>query len=383
MAVRHVEAFNGVDAAIQAIFDAYAERGDTLLTTVPTFGYYEPCAQQQGMMIDEVPYLDDLKFPLEAVARRLEARPRLCFICNPNNPTGTLMAPSAIVALARVRARDPGSRRRALRGLHRTDGGSGGARASERGHATVAVEGCGLAALRLGFAIGHPSIVERLRRVTGPYDINMFAVVAGKAALADEGHMRRYVAEVLAARAWTIDEMRRLGVRCSGEGGNYILVWPPGKCEDVVSAFRDEGILVRSMAGKPLIDGSFRLTIGTREDMRRFMAAFARRSWSVARFCSRFRISRLGTAPTSRSFSAPSLKKRSCGIAWIPKRDASAGCSSTLTLPTVTWSPSSLAISSSTGPTTRQGPHHGAQKSITTGRSLVTTPSNVASVTFT
>src|SRR5207247_961673 len=63
----------------------------------------------------------------------------------------------------------------------------------------------GIAAIRLGFAIGHPSIVERLRRVTGPYDVNMFAVVAGKA----------------------------------------------------------------------VIDGSFRLTIGTRQDMRRFAAAFA------------------------------------------------------------------------------------------------------------
>jgi len=47
---RHVEAFNGVDAAIRAIFDAYGEKGSTLLTTAPTFGYYEPCAQQQGMV---------------------------------------------------------------------------------------------------------------------------------------------------------------------------------------------------------------------------------------------------------------------------------------------------------------------------------------------
>jgi len=99
-------------------------------------------------------------------------------------------------------------------------------------------------------------------------------VTAGKAALADEGHMKQYVAEVLAAREWTIEEMRRLGVRCAGEGGNYLLVWPPGKCEDAVRALRDEGVLVRSMAGKPVIDGSFRLTIGTRQHMRRFMAAF-------------------------------------------------------------------------------------------------------------
>jgi histidinol-phosphate aminotransferase len=133
----------------------------------------------------------------------------------------------------------------------------------------------GLAALRLGFAVGHPSILERLRRVTGPYDINMLAVVAGKAALADPEHMRRYVAEVLAAKAWTVEQLRALGVRHFAGGGNYLLVWPPGDCGRLVRALGARGILVRSMAGKPLIDGSFRLTVGTREQMGRFVSAFA------------------------------------------------------------------------------------------------------------
>ena len=51
-------------------------------------------------------------------------------------------------------------------------------------------------------------------------------------------------------------------------------MWPPGDCARVVQALRAEGILVRSMAGKPVIDGSFRLTIGALEDMQRFMSAF-------------------------------------------------------------------------------------------------------------
>src|SRR6267142_212755 len=272
---RHVEAFNGVDAAIRAIFDAYGEKGSTFLTTAPTFGYYAPCAQQQGMVIDEVLYPDDLRFPLAAITRKLESRPRLLFICNPNNPTGTLVEPTTLVALARSAPETLV----VVDELYVAFTGQTVVPAALELPNVVTLQSlskaAGIAAMRLGFAIGHPSIVERLRRVTGPYDINMFAVVAGKAALADEGHLRRYVAEVLAARAWTIDEMRRLGARCAGDGGNYLLVWPPGKCEDVVEALRDEGILVRSMAGKAVIDGSFRLTIGTRQDMRRFAAAFA------------------------------------------------------------------------------------------------------------
>ena len=272
---RHVEAFNGVDAAIRAIFDAYGEKGSTFLTTAPTFGYYEPCAQQQGMVIDEVLYPPDLSFPLAAIAQKLASRPRLLFVCNPNNPTGTLVEPSALIELAR-------SARQTLVVVDELyvdfTGRSVAPLALELTN-VVALQSlskaAGLAALRLGFAVGYPTIVERLRRVTGPYDINMFAVVAGKAAMADPEHTRRYVQDVRAAREWTVAELSRRGVRWAGEGGNYLLVWPTGDCEATVQALRERGILVRSMAKKPLIDGSFRLTIGTLAEMRRFVDAFS------------------------------------------------------------------------------------------------------------
>ena len=270
-----VEAFNGVDAAIRAIFDAYGERGETFLTTVPTFGYYEPCAQQQGMVIDAVPYADDLGYPLDEIAKRLEAAPRLFFVCNPNNPTGTLLPPATIVALARGAS----DTLVVVDELYVAFTGQSVLPAALELPNVIALhslsKAAGIAALRLGFAVGHPTVLDRLRRVTGPYDINMFAVVAGRAALADADHMRRYVAEVVAAKAWTIAELQRLGVRHFAGGGNYLLVWPPRDCGRVVLALREAGILVRGMAGKPVIDGSFRLTIGTRGDMERFMTAFA------------------------------------------------------------------------------------------------------------
>jgi histidinol-phosphate aminotransferase len=270
----HVEAFNGVDAAIKAVFDAYGDKGGTFLTTTPTFGYYEPCAQQQGMTIEEIPYPDDLSYPLAAIQRRLEASPRLFFVCNPNNPTGTLLDPATLLALARSAPHTLV----VVDELYAPFTGQSVIPAALELPNVVALQSlsktAGLAALRLGFAIGHASILDRLRRVTGPYDINMFAVVAGKAALADSEHMRRYVAEVLAAKAWTVEQLAGLGVRHAAGGGNYLLVWPPGGGAAVVQALRARGILVRSMAGKPVIGDSFRLTVGTRADMERFMRAF-------------------------------------------------------------------------------------------------------------
>jgi histidinol-phosphate aminotransferase len=271
----NVAAFNGVDAAIRAIFDAYGEAGATFLTTTPTFGYYAPCAQQQGMILDEVPYPFDLTYPHAAVAARLAASPRLFFVCNPNNPTGTMLDPRVIVDLARSAPRTLV----VVDELYVDFTGRSVVPAALALDNVVVLrslsKSAGIAALRLGFAIAHATIVERLTRVIGPYDINAFAVAAGKAALADPEYMQNYVAEVLAAKDWTIAELARSGVRHFADGGNYLLVWPPGACDDVVQRLRAHGILVRSMAGKPVIDGSFRLTIGTREQMTRFMTAFA------------------------------------------------------------------------------------------------------------
>ena len=59
-------------------------------------------------------------------------------------------------------------------------------------------------------------------------------------------------------------------------GGNYLLIWPSQDPERVEQRLkREAGILVRSMAGKPLIDGSLRVSLGTTEQMQRFWAAYA------------------------------------------------------------------------------------------------------------
>lgn len=268
-----VAVFNGADAAIRSVFDAFGSPGGVLLTTAPTFGYYTPCAQLAGMTVDAVPYANDLSFPWAAFEARLAREPGICIICNPNNPTSTLLEPSRILDLARAHSRT----------LFVVDE----IYVSFTGQSVVPEaagldnvltlrslsKSMGMAGLRLGFICGAAGLVERAFRVTGPYDINAFAVIGGKAALADVEYMQEYVAEVAAAKAFTHAELERLGLRYFSQGGNYLLVWPGRDVAEVESGLRARGILVRSMAGKPVIDGSFRLSVGTRDHMRQFFAA--------------------------------------------------------------------------------------------------------------
>ena len=83
-----------------------------------------------------------------------------------------------------------------------------------------------------------------------------------------------YVAEVLRARDWLLGQLRQAGVRHHAAGGNYLLLWPRRPAAEVEADLRQAGILVRSMAGKPLIDGSLRVSLGSGEQMGRFWQAY-------------------------------------------------------------------------------------------------------------
>ncbi len=294
--------FNGVDAAIHALFHAYGAPGDRLLTTAPTFGYYAPCARMQGMAIEAIPYrLPDFAFPLEEVRSALlgpggDGRPtstwtppRILLLCNPTNPTGTRLAAGRILELAAAAPHtlvvvdelyEAFTGDSVLPPLMNRPAGEASATDPFAALPNLLVlrslaKTAGLAGLRIGFAIGPAAVVDRISRVTGPYDINSFAVTAAQAALADQAYVDGYVAEVLRARDWLLGQLRAAGVRHHAEGGNYLLIWPQAEAVAVEARLRQAGILVRSMAGKPLIDGSLRVSLGTREQMGRFWEAYA------------------------------------------------------------------------------------------------------------
>ena len=273
----HVGLFNGVDAAIHAVIHAYGAAGDTLLTTNPTFGYYAPCAGMQGMAIEAVPHeLPGFVFPMAAIRTALLRKPRILMLCNPNNPTGTRLpadqvlglaaaAPETLVVVDELYEAFTGDsvlpsvdfcavpNLLVLRSLAKT---------------------AGLAGLRIGFALGHPDVVDRVSRVTGPYDVNSLAVTAAMAALNDQPYTDAYVDEVIRSRNLIVSLLTRNSVIHHVAGGNYLLLWPRRSSESVEAELRAAGILVRSMAGKPQIDGSLRISIGTTEQMQRFWQAY-------------------------------------------------------------------------------------------------------------
>ena len=203
--------------------------------------------------------------------------PRILLLCNPNNPTGTRLAPELILELAAAAPQTLV----VVDELYEAFTGDSLMPLVDFGrHPNVLVlrslaKTAGLAGLRMGFAIGDPGVVDRVSRVSGPYDINSFAVTAALAALADQPYVDAYVEQVGQARDWLVQQCVAAGVRHHAAGGNYLLLWPQQGPALVEARLREAGILVRSMDGKPLISGSLRVSIGTIEQMQRFWAAYA------------------------------------------------------------------------------------------------------------
>ncbi|MEB3158633.1 MAG: histidinol-phosphate transaminase [Synechococcus sp.] len=275
----NVGLFNGVDAAIHAVLHAYGGPGDVLLTTSPTFGYYAPCAAMQGMVVEAIPHeMPGYRFPFDAVMEALTQRPRVLMLCNPNNPTGTRLAADRVLALA---AAAPATLVVVDELYEAFTGDSVLPTADFMALPNLLVlrslaKTAGLAGLRIGFALGHADVVDRVSRVTGPYDVNSLAVTAAFAALGDQAYTDAYVEEVSRARRWLVSELTRAGVRFHVEGGNYLLIWPASGAASVDAELRAAGILVRSMAGKPQIDGSLRVSLGTSEQMEHFWETYRR-----------------------------------------------------------------------------------------------------------
>ena len=128
----------------------------------------------------------------------------------------------------------------------------------------------GLAGLRIGFTFGNKNLIHYINKVTGPYDVNSFAITAALAALKDKSYIDNYVLEVKKAREWVLNKFKSTKIRTHFSGGNYFLIWPNKETKILIQQMRAKGILIRSMENKKDISNSIRVSIGTKEQMRFF-----------------------------------------------------------------------------------------------------------------
>lgn len=270
---------NGIDDALHLIADTFIEDGDSVIVVEPTFDMYRFFAELAGARVISLRYDDEMRFPVDAVIRALrrppKRSPRVLYIANPNNPTGTLVQREEL-----RRILSAASRTLVLVDEAYFDFAGLTILSWIRRYPNLLVartfsKSAGLAALRMGFLFGRAEILAVMRRACTPYPVNSAALVAAEAAIRDPRFLRNYTREVLQSRAMLEKGLVRLGARVYPSSANFILADFGHAARRLVRALESKGILVRARRDFPR-EGFVRISAGTRADTRQVLRAMER-----------------------------------------------------------------------------------------------------------
>lgn len=265
---------NGSVELLWLIAMAFVRPDDAILVLGPTFGEYAQVARLMGARLLTWGARPEEDFSIDeaAVAALLqELRPRVAFLCHPNNPTGTLLDVEAIADWA---AESPQT-------LFVVDEAYLPFAAGAPSVLTVAsrnmlvlrsmTKAHALAGLRLGYAVGSAEVIATLALVQPPWSVNALAQAAGLAALEDQAHVTWSLARVTEAKHLLVERLRTLDLPPRPSATHFFLL-EVGEATALRRALLQRGILVRDCTSFGL-PAYIRIATRRPEDNERLLAA--------------------------------------------------------------------------------------------------------------
>lgn len=272
----------GSDEILNLAAHAYVGPGDETVYSQHGFLVYKIATLAAGGTPVVAPETD-LTTDVDAMLAQVNERTRLVFLANPNNPTGTYLPFDEV---KRLHAGLPANVLLVLDAAYaeyvrRNDYEAGLELALTADNVLMTRTFSkihGLAALRIGWAVGPAHVIDAMNRIRGPFNMNTPALLAGAAAIADAAHVEQAVAHNLQWLPWLSTELTALGLKVTPSVANFILIhFPdaPGRTAKEADAFLTRrGLVLRSVAGYGL-PGALRMTVGSAEANRLAVAALA------------------------------------------------------------------------------------------------------------
>lgn len=255
-----VLAGNGSDDVLQIALRTFCGPGDVLASPNPTYSLYPVLAALADVSFATMPWEPGWQLPAAAL---LATAPKAIFFANPNAPSGTCVTPSAVRALARA------TDALVLVDEAYADFADDNCLALVHELENVLVsrtlsKGYGLAGLRFGYAIGHPSVIAQMAKVKDSYNCDAIAIAAACAALDDQAYARTLWAAIRAERTRLSAALTARGFDVIPSHGNFLLVRVPAatSARSLYEALKTQGVLVRFF-DTPGLSDRLRITIGT------------------------------------------------------------------------------------------------------------------------
>ncbi|QNS05221.1 histidinol-phosphate transaminase [Streptomyces xanthii] len=263
--VTHLATGTGSVGVAQQLLQATSGPGDEVIYAWRSFEAYPIITQISGATSVKVPLTDGEVHDLDAMADAITDRTRLIFVCNPNNPTGTVVRRAE---LERFLDRVPSdvlvvldeAYREFIRDAEVPDGVE-----IYRDRPNVAVlrtfsKAYGLAGLRVGFAIAHEPVAAALRKTAVPFGVSQLAQDAAVASLRAEDELLGRVGTLVSERTRVVNALREQGWTVPETQANFVWLRLGDRTMDFAAACEAAGVVVRPFAGEGM-----RATIGETE----------------------------------------------------------------------------------------------------------------------
>lgn len=241
----------------------------------PTFDYFTNAAQHMGLAKITVPLSADKKIDLQAVFRAITSDTSLIYICNPNNPTGTMCQRDTLVQFVKEASQKAMilldeayldfTKEQSLSELVLQNKNLVIAKTFSKIY--------GLAGARAGYAIAHAETIDTIAKLQSwpNGSISVVSTAAALASLQDEHFVKEVYTKIHQSRKYTIEKMEKMGISCIPSHTNFIYFSLVNYTKDFFEQLKQHNIIGTRIYEK---DGKWsRITVGTQAEMEKFIAA--------------------------------------------------------------------------------------------------------------
>jgi histidinol-phosphate aminotransferase len=266
---------NGSNDILELATQAFLRPGDEAVYSQHAFAVYPLATQARGATGVVAP-ARKLGHDLEAMRAAITARTRIVFVANPNNPTGTWLAPEAMRSFVASVPRDvlivlDEAYNEYLPPSHQVDTASWIATHPNLVVSRTFSKAYGLAGLRVGYGLMDIAVADMLNRVRQPFNVNSVAQAAALAALADNEYVEESARLNLAGLEQLMHGLDALGIGYVPSHGNFLLV-RIGDAATIYDRLLRKGVIVRPVANYGLPE-HLRVTVGLEEENARFLSS--------------------------------------------------------------------------------------------------------------
>ncbi|WP_044376669.1 histidinol-phosphate transaminase [Streptomyces noursei] len=273
--VDHLATGTGSVGVAQQLVQSTAGPGDEVIYAWRSFEAYPIVTQVSGATSVQVPLTSGEVHDLDAMLAAITERTRLIFVCNPNNPTGTVVRRAELESFLDRVPDDvlvvlDEAYREFIRDADVPDGIE-----LYRDRPNVCVlrtfsKAYGLAGLRVGFAVAHPEVAAALRKTAVPFGVSQLAQEAAVASLRSEAALLERVDALVVERTRVYDALVAQGWTVPASEANFVWLRLGDRTTAFAEACERAGVVVRPFAGEGV-----RVTIGEEPAMDLFLEAAA------------------------------------------------------------------------------------------------------------